>query len=64
MQALSQNKPKQNVCQLLNCPRHAELLEMIRDAIMVLEKTKHSFRSKELAALRFRLEKAFKTGPA
>jgi len=64
MQALSQNKSKQNACQLLNCPRHAELLDMIRDAIMVLEKTKHSFRSKELAALRFRLEKAFKPNAA
>ncbi len=55
-QALAQNKPKQQVCQLLNCPRHAELTEAIRGAIFVLEKTKTSFKSKELAALRASLE--------
>ncbi len=57
-QALAHNKPKQHVCQLLNCPRHLELTEVIRDAIFTLEKTKNSFKSKELAALRVRLEHA------
>lgn len=56
-QALAQNKPKQQVCQLLNCPRHAELTETIRDAIFVLEKTKSAFKSSELAALRVQLER-------
>jgi len=56
-QALSQNKPKQQICQLFNCPRHAELTEVIRDAIFMLEKTKNSFKSKELAALRTKLER-------
>ena len=56
-QALAQNKPKQQVCQLLNCPRHVELTEAIRDAIFVLEKTKNAFKSKELATLRQNLER-------
>jgi DNA-binding NarL/FixJ family response regulator len=56
-QALAHNKPKQQVCQLLNCPRHAELTETIRDAIFVLEKTKSAFKSSELAALRLKLER-------
>ena len=60
-QALAHNKPKQQVCQLLNCPRHAELTETIRDAIFVLEKTKSSFKSKELAELRKRLEMQIKS---
>ncbi len=56
-QALAQNKPKQQVCQLLNCPRHVELTEALREAIMVLEKTKNAFKSKDLAALRMNLER-------
>lgn len=60
-QALAQNKPKQQACQLLNCPRHVELTQAIREAIMVLEKTKNSFKSKELAALRINLEHALGT---
>ena len=59
-QALTHNKPKEQVCQLLNCPRHAQLTEAIRDGIFVLEKTKTSFKSKELATLRERLESAIK----
>jgi len=59
-QALTHHKPKEQVCQLLNCPRHAELTEAIRDGIFVLEKTKTSFKSKELATLRERLESAIK----
>ena len=55
-QALAQHKPKQHVCQLINCPRHAQLAAGVEDAIVVLEKTKSSFKSKELAALRLRLE--------
>lgn len=57
-QALAQSRPKQQVCQLLNCPRHVELTEVLRDAVFTLEKTKNSFKSKELAALRVRLENA------
>ena len=54
--ALSKNKAKENVCQILNCPRHLELTEAVRDAIVVLEKTKTAFKSKDLATLRIRLE--------
>ncbi len=39
-------------CHLLNCPRPASLIEGIRYAIDVLERTKSSFRSKELGRLR------------
>ncbi|MEK7729008.1 MAG: response regulator [candidate division KSB1 bacterium] len=56
-QALAQNKPKQQACQLLNCPRHVELTQALRDAILVLEKTKNAFKSKELGALRQSLER-------
>lgn len=61
-QALALNKPKQQVCQLLNCPRHAELTQALREAIAVLEKTKNSFKSKELAALRVELERVLGVG--
>lgn len=61
-QALAQDKPKQQVCQLISCPRHAELADVIEHAISVLEKTKGSFKSKELAALRLRLERVIGTG--
>ncbi|NUO82294.1 response regulator [candidate division KSB1 bacterium] len=61
-QALAQNKPKQQACQLLNCPRHAALTEVIREAIFTLEKTKSSFKSRELAALRARLESILDPG--
>lgn len=60
-QALAQNRPKQQVCQLLNCPRQVELTQAITEAVSVLEKTKNSFKSKELAALRIKLETALKT---
>lgn len=59
-QALAQNKPKQQACQLLNCPRQVELTQAITDAVNVLEKTKNSFKSKELAALRLKLETVLK----
>lgn len=59
-QALAQNKPKQQVCQLLNCPRQVELTQAITEAVNVLEKTKNSFKSKELAALRLKLETVLK----
>ncbi|MCK4624603.1 MAG: response regulator [Phycisphaerae bacterium] len=42
-------------CHLLNCPRPAALLEGIRETVAVLEKTKRSFKSKDLAQLRERL---------
>lgn len=44
------------VCNLLACPRLDELSDAIRHTIKVLHKTKGSFKSKELAALRRQLE--------
>jgi len=43
-------------CQLLNCPRPDKLTEAIRKTIQVLEGTKRSFKSKELADLRQELQ--------
>lgn len=47
---------EQNVCQLLDCPRAAQLTQALKDAVKVLEKTKRSFKSKDLAGLRQKLE--------
>jgi DNA-binding response OmpR family regulator len=43
-------------CHLLNCPRHARLMDAINDAIGSLEKTKTSFKSRELGELRRTLQ--------
>lgn len=57
VQALNQRvTPDVSVCKLLGCPRLDSLTGEIENTIAVLEKTKHSFKSKELAALRRRLE--------
>lgn len=47
---------EQQVCRLLNCPRATRLNEGLKETIRVLEKTKRSFKSKELGELRRRLE--------
>jgi DNA-binding response OmpR family regulator len=52
----------QNACQLLNCPRPAQLTEAVRKAIRVLEETKRSFKSKELAELRQELQGLIEKG--
>ena len=44
------------VCHLLECPRPAALVQGLREAVTVLEKTKRSFKSKELGQLRQKLE--------
>jgi DNA-binding response OmpR family regulator len=46
-----------DACHLLECPRPAKLLEALKETISVLERTKGSFRSKELGNLREKLEK-------
>jgi hypothetical protein len=43
-------------CQLINCPRGAQLQAAVEDTIAVLEETKGAFKSKTLADLRHRLE--------
>lgn len=45
-----------DACHLLECPRPSRLLGALKDTITVLEKTKSAFKSKELGALRERLE--------
>ena len=53
---ISQNGDE-HVCHLLNCPRLKVLSNAIEESIDVLQKTKHSFKSKELGILRHKLEK-------
>jgi ActR/RegA family two-component response regulator len=43
------------ICEIFNCPRQKELIESIIDAINVLDKTRSSFKSKELGQLRKKL---------
>jgi DNA-binding response OmpR family regulator len=45
-----------NLCELLDCPQRAVHREAILHTIEVLEKTKDSFKSKQLAELRGKLE--------
>lgn len=54
--ALSGKPVGQHPCQLLNCPRGAQLNEAVRETIRVLEETKHAFKSKALGELRHKLE--------
>lgn len=48
------------VCNLLNCPRLTELTEGLIETIRALERTKSSFKSKELGQLRIQLEQLLK----
>ena len=54
--ALSGHQVDQHACQLINCPRGAQLHSAVREAIDVLEETKTAFKSKQLADLRRKLE--------
>ncbi len=45
-----------DACHLLQCPRPVQLRRAVQDAIEVLEHTKGHFKSKDLGALRGRLE--------
>ena len=46
----------QHACQLMNCPRGAQLQAAVEETIAVLEETKGAFKSKTLGDLRHRLE--------
>jgi len=48
------------VCHLLNCPKLAELTEVVEETIKVLEKTKDAFKSRELGQMRRKLEELIK----
>jgi CheY-like chemotaxis protein len=54
--ALSAQPVQAHPCQLLNCPRGAQLRDAVVATIRVLEETKSSFKSKTLADLRQQLE--------
>jgi DNA-binding NtrC family response regulator len=55
-ETIAQQRGSQDACHLLGCPRPVLLLESIREAIDVLQRTKSSFRSKELGELRQKLQ--------
>jgi DNA-binding response OmpR family regulator len=54
--ALSHERPASHPCQLINCPRGAQLRQAVVRTIEVLEETKSAFKSKTLADLRHQLE--------
>ncbi len=54
-EALALQSASEEPCQLLNCPRPAILTNALLETISVLEKTKSSFKSKELGDLRKKL---------
>jgi DNA-binding response OmpR family regulator len=47
---------QEHVCGLYNCPRLDLMKQCLKDSVEVLERTKGSFKSKELALLRKRME--------
>jgi DNA-binding response OmpR family regulator len=55
-QALTTHAPTPVVCHLMDCPRLTLFSNAIDDAVKTLERTKSSFKSKELGELRKRLE--------
>ena len=54
--SLLDRKPEAEACKLMNCPQPGQFREVLGDVLRVLEKTKRSFKSKELGDLRRRLE--------
>ena len=61
-ETLAKITSEQNVCQLLSCPRLDALTNALLETIDVLEKTKSSFKSKDLGELRRNLEELVKSG--
>ena len=61
-EAIAVGAGRSAVCHLFNCPRPAALVEGIKEAVTVLEKTKRAFKSKELGELRRRLESLIEQG--
>lgn len=59
-QAASGHDVAPGACQLLNCPRHSRLVQAVTNAVVVLERTKNSFKSRELGELRKQLEDVLK----
>jgi CheY-like chemotaxis protein len=61
--ALNRGLPegKPDVCHMMNCSRLAAYEDCVRDTVEVLVKTKNSFKSKDLADIRKRLEGLLKS---
>jgi CheY-like chemotaxis protein len=59
-EGIARADPEAEPCHLLNCPKLADLTEALARAIEVLEQTKGSFKSKQLADLRESLEERVK----
>ncbi|HJQ67311.1 MAG TPA: response regulator [Gemmatimonadales bacterium] len=55
-QALAGHDPAGQPCQLINCPRGAQLQSAVQETVDVLEATKGAFKSKALGELRKKLE--------
>lgn len=51
---------RQLLCDLLDCPEQPVCRQAIHETIEVLQKTKNTFKSKDLAELRGRLERTLK----
>jgi DNA-binding response OmpR family regulator len=60
--SMTSEEVKIPVCHLLNCPKLTSLEQAIEHAINILEKTKSSFKSKELGSLRKHLKGVLKNG--
>lgn len=54
--ALNQQPVESTPCQLMNCPRGAQLQQAVQETIQVLEETRSAFKSKTLGDLRHKLE--------
>jgi hypothetical protein len=54
--SMIKNDIEPEACHLFNCSRLMELTCILQDTVDVLEKTKHSFKSRELGILRQKLE--------
>ena len=60
MEALPGRRFDPEVCHLFNCPRLNKLTDALAETIAILEKTKGSFKSKDLGELRRKLERIVK----
>lgn len=52
-----------DACHLFNCPRLTFLTDAVNETVQVLEKTKSSFKSKDLGMLRKKLESLLRDSP-
>jgi DNA-binding NarL/FixJ family response regulator len=60
---LAEGDGQEQVCHLFNCPRLESLREGMAETIEVLEKTKSAFKSRDLGAIRERLEELISSKP-